>query len=166
MIALCVCFTVNMIFIWVKRINNLFNLAFPSPHLLPISIIDWEVGARASAESGAPKTWPLGLVVGDVSKSDVDWVWQIVKCFPTCFSIDPHNSPLEVVSVCAFVCAQSIHLWSTLWNPMDCSPPDSSVHGILQARILEWVAMPFSRGSSQSRDQTWVSHTAGRFFTV
>ena len=48
---------------------------------------------------------------------------------------------------------------------MDCSPPDSSVHGILQARILEWVAIPFSRGSSQPRDQTWVSCIAGRFFT-
>ena len=49
---------------------------------------------------------------------------------------------------------------------MDCSPPGSSVHGILQARILEWVAIPLSRGSSQPRDRTWVSHTAGRFFTV
>ena len=48
---------------------------------------------------------------------------------------------------------------------MDCSPPGSSVHGILQARILEWVAISFSRGSSQPRDQTRVSCTAGRFFT-
>ena len=45
-------------------------------------------------------------------------------------------------------------------------PPDSSVHGILQARILEWVAIPFSRGSSQPRDRTQVSHIAGRFFTI
>ena len=43
--------------------------------------------------------------------------------------------------------------------------PGSSVHGTLQARILEWVAIPFSRGSSQPRDGTWVSCTAGRFFT-
>ena len=54
----------------------------------------------------------------------------------------------------------------TLWDLMDCSPPGSSVHGILQARILEWVAMPSSRGSSQSRDQTQVSCTIGRFFTI
>ena len=53
-----------------------------------------------------------------------------------------------------------------LCNPMDCSPTGSSVHGILQARILEWVAaIPFSRGSSQSRNQTQVSHIAGRFLT-
>ena len=53
----------------------------------------------------------------------------------------------------------------TLCDPMDCNPPSSSVHGILQARILEWVAFPFSRGSSQPRDQTEVSCTAGGFFT-
>ena len=53
-----------------------------------------------------------------------------------------------------------------LCDPMDCSPPGSSVHGILQARILEWVAIPFSRGSSWTRDWTWVSFIAGRFFTI
>ena len=42
----------------------------------------------------------------------------------------------------------------------------SSVHGILQARTLEWVAIPFSGGSSQTRHRTWVSHIAGRFFTI
>ena len=54
----------------------------------------------------------------------------------------------------------------TLCDPMDSRPPESSVHGILQARILEWVSIPFSRGSSQPRDQTWVSCIAGRFFMV
>ena len=49
---------------------------------------------------------------------------------------------------------------------MDCSPPSSSVHGISQARILRWVAISFSRGSSRPSDWTWVSHIAGRFFTV
>ena len=48
--------------------------------------------------------------------------------------------------------------YSTLCDPIDCQLPGSSVHGILQARILEWVAMPFSRGSSQTRDRTRVSH--------
>ena len=55
---------------------------------------------------------------------------------------------------------------STFCDPMDHSTPGSSVHGILQARMLEWVAMPFSRGSSWLRDWSQVSHTAGRFFTV
>ena len=57
----------------------------------------------------------------------------------------------------------------TLCNPMDCSPWGSSVHGILQTRILEWVAMPSSRGSSQPRDWTHISCSsciADRFFTT
>ena len=54
----------------------------------------------------------------------------------------------------------------TLSDPMDCSLPGSSVHGILQARILGCIAISFSRGSSWSRDRTWVSCIAGRFFKV
>ena len=51
----------------------------------------------------------------------------------------------------------------TLCDPIDCS---SSVHGISQAKIQEWVAMPFSRETSWPRDQTWVSWTAGGLFTI
>ena len=54
----------------------------------------------------------------------------------------------------------------TLGDPMDCSLSGSSVHGILQERILEWVAISFSRGSSRPRDGTWASCIAGRFFSV
>ena len=54
----------------------------------------------------------------------------------------------------------------TICNRLDCSPPDSSVHGIFSARILEWVAIPFSRGSFWPRDWTWVSCIAGKFFTI
>ena len=54
----------------------------------------------------------------------------------------------------------------TLCKPKDCSPPCSSARGILQAWILEWAAIPFSRGSSRPRDQTQVSCIAGRFFIV
>ena len=55
---------------------------------------------------------------------------------------------------------------ATLCNPMDYSPPGSSVHGTLHARILEWVAISFSKGSSKPRDRTQVSCTAGRLFTI
>ena len=62
-----------------------------------------------------------------------------------------------------------ISLWSEVKLsqscPTLCDPMDCIVHGILQARILEWVAFPFSRGSSQPRDRTQVSHIAGGFFT-
>ena len=54
----------------------------------------------------------------------------------------------------------------TLWDLMDCSPSGSSAHGILQARILEWIAISFSRGSSPLRDQTLFFCISGRFFTV
>ena len=62
------------------------------------------------------------------------------------------------------LCAQSC---LTLYDPMDCnSPPGSSVHGISQARMREWVAISSSRGSSQPRGQTCISFLAGRFFTL
>ena len=63
--------------------------------------------------------------------------------------------------------AKLLHFCSTLCKPVDCSPPGSSVHGVFQARIPEWVAMPHSRGSSWPRDLTcifWGSCIAGRFF--
>ena len=69
-------------------------------------------------------------------------------------------------SLMSCVCTQPLQLCLTFWNPMDCSLPDSSVHGILQARILEWVVMPSSRGSSPPRDGTWVSCMTDWFFTA
>ena len=57
-------------------------------------------------------------------------------------------------------------LCPTLCDPMDCSPPGFSVHGIFQARVLKWVTISFSKGSSQPRDWTWVSCIADRCFTV
>ena len=72
-------------------------------------------------------------------------------------------------SLLRYVCAESLShvlLFLTPKRLVDYSSPVSSVHGILQARILKWVAIPFSRGSSQPRDWTWVSHSAGRFFTT
>ena len=53
-----------------------------------------------------------------------------------------------------------------LWDPTDCSPPESSIHGIPRQRKLEWVVMPSFRESSQPRDRTEVSHIAGGFFTI
>ena len=67
------------------------------------------------------------------------------------------------------ICAKLLQLCLTLCDLTDCSPPGSSVHGILQARILGWVAVFFSRGSSQPRDRTCVSESAaleGKFFTT
>ena len=67
--------------------------------------------------------------------------------------------------VCVSVC-EVTQSCPTLCDPMDCSLPGSSLHGILQARVLEWVAISFSRGSSRPRDRTWVSCIPGRCFNL
>ena len=67
--------------------------------------------------------------------------------------------------ILTFVKVKVTQLCLTLCDPMDCCPPSSSVHGILQARILEWVAYPFYSGSSQPRNWTGVLCIAGGFFT-
>ena len=54
----------------------------------------------------------------------------------------------------------------TLFDPMDCSLPGSSVHGIFQPIVLEWIAISFSSGSSRHRDRTQVSHIVDRCFTI
>ena len=78
--------------------------------------------------------------------------WFIVKFFSI---IDLGSKWSEVTQSCLTLC-----------NPIDCSLPGSSVHGIFQARVMEWVAISFFRGSSQPRDRTQVSHIADRHFTV
>ena len=85
---------------------------------------------------------------------------NVRKTFPCVFSISPEGPEQKL---CLRVCLVT-QSCLTLCNPMNCSPPGSSVCGILQARILEWVAISSSRGSSQLRDQTQVPCTAGRFF--
>ena len=78
---------------------------------------------------------------------------------------------MAAITICSdFVWQNSLTLfpqsYPTLCNTMDCSPPGSSVHGILQARVLGQIAIPCSRVSSQPRDWTWVSRFASRFFTT
>ena len=63
-------------------------------------------------------------------------------------------------------CVLVAQLCLILYDPMDCRPPGSSVHGIFQAGVLEWIAISFSKGSSTPRDWTQVSCIAGRFFTI
>ena len=87
-----------------------------------------------------------------------------MRCGVSTFFIS-HNQTMHF-ELKVKVKVKSLSSVRTLCNPVDCSPPGSSIHGILQARILEWTAIPFSRGSSWLRDQTRVSCFAGRFFTI
>ena len=69
------------------------------------------------------------------------------------------------VLITLFCCCYSLSCVRLFCDPMDCSPPESFVHGIFQARILEWVVISFSRGSSWPRDQICIFCITGRFFT-
>ena len=71
-----------------------------------------------------------------------------------------HNTKIDFIFLFNMATVKVLQSCQTLCNPIDCSPPGSSVHGILQARILEWVTMPSSRGSSLPRDQTHVSYVS------
>ena len=73
----------------------------------------------------------------------------------SCLHFPTKESESEVIQSCPTLC-----------DPMDCSLPGSSVHGIFQAIVLEWVAISFSRGSSRPRDHTQVSHIVDRRFTI
>ena len=72
-----------------------------------------------------------------------------------CLSYSPLQSESEVTQSCPTLC-----------DPMDCSLSGSSVHEIFQARVLDWIVISFSRGSSRPRNRTRVSHIAGRRFTI
>ena len=100
----------------------------------------------------SPVTWGFCLALGK----------QLQELFWKRFPASGKSTFWSIYPVLCLV-AQS---YRTLYNLMDCSPPGSSVLGMSQTRTLEWVAMPSSRGSSQPRDRTQVSHIEGGFFTV
>ena len=97
--------------------------------------------------------------VTDPKQSDTPPHTEVLNSTPS----PAENPPVTPQCVCACSVAQSCQ---TLCSPMNCSQPGSSVHGVLQARILEWVAIPFTRGSFQSRDRTRDFWIAGGFFTT
>ena len=95
-----------------------------------------------------PYSWGWGLVSPEI------WQWEMAR------------GSVRMVCLCMCVCVLVAPLCPTPCDSVDCSLPGSSVCGILQARISEWVTIPFARVSSQSRNWTWVSWTAGSFFTI
>ena len=118
-------------------------------------ILEW-VAISFSRGSSRPRDWT------QVSALQADTLTSEPPGKPRC-----NTSPLQtqpwITSAQNTVCMlSSVWLFVTLWTV---APPGSSVYGIMQARLLEWVAMPFSRGSSWTRDRTSVSYIAGRLFT-
>ena len=125
----------------------------------------------------APSCWALGMAIGTFPFKH--------KSFSLSHSDPQAGSPSRLLSssplswhyprlwkhcssgrLLSFVLCLVAPSCPTLCKLMNCSPPGSSVHGILQARILEWVSMPSSRGSSQFGNRTQVSRIAGGFFTM
>ena len=105
------------------------------------------------------------------------WKWYFMKKRPILLTMQKITQVLCLEIINVLWCASEFLLISqqkvlvtqpcpALCDPKNCSLPGSSVHGILQASILKWVAILFSRGSSHRRDWTWVSYTAGRFFII
>ena len=90
------------------------------------------------------------------------WLFYIYTHTCVCACMHVYKTPYCVFEVKVLVDQSFL----TLCDLMDRIPPGSSVHGILQARMLEWVAIPFSRGSSRTMDQIQVSCITGRFFTI
>ena len=130
------------------------------------SILAWKIPwTEEPTAHGASKSWT----------QLTDWVQhtviKLVKC--TVLSKGRERSRRQrlalgqaAFSVCILWVCSVLQLCPTLWDSKGYSPPGSSVHGILPARILEWVAIPFSRGSSPPSNWTWVSCIAGGFFTI
>ena len=113
-------------------------LCCPDPHLRMDALIKAVFHLN---NYGLP--WILGL------KSHI---WVLLQELPSAevFCIEDESG------LCTCVRAKSLQSCPTLWNPLDCNPPGSSVHGILQTRILEWVAIPFSWGSCWPRGWTCI----------
>ena len=98
------------------------------------------------------------------------WAWHL-QIFTAAFrtqKLGLHYAPVMNICIFLFFCFHVLVAQSclTLCDPAGCSLPGSSVHGILQARILEWVAIPFSEGSAWPSDWTWVFCIWGRFCTL
>ena len=118
----------------------------------------------------------LGLITSQVQVWEPETPYGLIKSGNTQYLFSPyrldHGDPkikIKFFPVFLGIVESKVNVaqsCTTLCDPMDCSLPGSSVHGIFQARILEWVAISFSRRSSQPRDQTQVSHIVGRRFTV
>ena len=106
------------------------------------SILVWEI----------PWTGEPGQLqsMGLQSRTQLMWLSMHAQLIYNVLLTSTGQQSDSVIHMC--VHARSLQLYPTLCHPMECSPPDSSVHGFLQARILEWVAMTFSRGSSPPRD--------------
>ena len=112
----------------------------------------WNSGPEVSTGTVKTDLWSLGVRAQDDSRGEAEW--RVEEQFPCILALAPGHA------------AKSLQSCPTLCDPMDCSLPGSSVHWIFQAIVLEWIAISFSKGSSQPRDRSRVSRIVDRRFTV
>ena len=107
------------------------------------------VSSRAAVTSSCASFKVLSVVIGRIQ-----FIWGVgLRTSVPCWLVGGYEH------------SESLQLCLTFCEPMNCSPPGSSVQGSLQARMLEWIAISFSRWSSWPKNQTWVSYIAGRHYT-
>ena len=129
---------------------------------------------RDQQEKGKRKKWHLMHICSYIYKLSNSffhlWLFQaelfMLAVLWTNRESGTYFSSVHSVCVCVCVCVLVAQSCPTLFNPMDQGPHGSCVHIIFQTSILEWAAIPFSRGSSRPRYQTHVFHIAGRLFTI
>ena len=129
----------------------------------PMNKPAWRASVHSIAENQA---WLKQL---STSRQEISWNLRVADSQHRWVTLDVQQGSLGGFWYSSLLLSAQALLSHRLCDPMDCSPPGSSVHGILQARILEWVAIPSSRGSSWPRDQThisWLSCIAGGFSTT
>ena len=143
---------------WIKFLKYFLNFTILFMWFFFFFFFGWEAYRILASWSGIKDAHPTlkgkVLTTSLSGKSHHYWVF---------FTLQAQFNPVKWSEVKWSEVTQSC---PTLCDPMDYSLPASLVHGIFQARVLEWVAISFSRGYFQSRNWTWVSRTAGRRFTV
>ena len=136
----------------------ILTLLFP----LMLPLINFQFSINCDVTYSTPRPCPRYLGQGM-------FLWKCIsvikRCYWQCFGSQPLTNLSVNIGyssvVCVCLCECLVAQWCpTLCDPIDCSPPGSSVHGISQARILEWVTISSSRGSSWPRDRTCFSHVS------
>ena len=132
-------------------LQGIFLTQGSKPHLL--HLLHWQADSLLLYHLQV-----LGGHKHSIHTKERGWINKTVPCSASRWHISEEGVPHKGKNILTCVCAKSLQSCLTLCDPMDCSPPGSSVHGILQARILEWVVKPSSRGSSRPRDRISISY--------
>ena len=156
----------HQVHLWLHDCNPICLLPYLSSEILWLSIAlesPSETPGYGSQWLNEKKANPTPHLSQRLCEERQKGYWVFIKLRLPVY-IGPNNIHFDIlycilvyINRYAWVCGKLLQLHPTLFDPMDCSPPGCSVHGILQARILEWVSIPSCKRFSWPRDQTWAS---------